>query len=511
MDIKKTIKALELYSNSSPHTNKPRMLLKLATIGGKTELKCIPEEELTVKDKLAGSCSLAKITAFLNSDDFCASIPSVKIKKKDIAVLKNATKQIEAGIEKHNKKPEFFSSKIKEPLNTISNFLTHLEATYSEKLSVVEERIIAKFNPELSPKEAHTIQAKAILKLDKSQRDDIAAINKVKKQALLEACCKKEIQWNNTLATLDVTAEELAKNIPQPDQEVKLHPDQQIPNLAKRKIQKQLHEMVNNGLVQMVDEEIDILIEATTISEVQCKKNMDNLRNRIKTYVEMCEKTVKPRYDFYEKWGSHLKAEMIHGFVDPNEALGMGACWALSLRWSIAELEKQTGTDIITMIDKMQIGTITPRDRFNQAFIKVTPHGVDSPELSVIKKKHNIKETISTKVGDNIKKEDLKNRLKSHLRSQKFAKHQGVGQLSFWWNDKAHSISISCQPNLVNPQKSVFRFGDPNIGVFDFAVPPKSKGIEATFNEYLDCLSDLLTTFHNTYFKEMICDSFIQN
>lgn len=549
MDIKSTIRALDQYAKSNPHSKNERHLLKLTIINGEGALQCIPEDEISLADRLKsllgfGDYKLRKIAAFLSSDKFCTAVKETKLEDKDIQQLKKATEALSIGIDRHNNKIWFLRWAIDKNLDRLTHILdakvssvanpiinksqtspqsqptappplTKAQAIIkqlesSKKLSLVEQQLISTLQPALAPNDAIKAQAKALQALTPQEQNDDDAISRAKQRALLDLCKLTDTYWVEALEALEAAVKEAEPLIPPPQ----TPNTSKIPELAHNQIQHALSQHVRLGMQQVLDENITALTKKET-SFFEWKADVAKLASRVQEYVGIFQEALQPRYDFYNKWGPYLQAEMIQGFKDPGETLGGGICWALSLRWCIAELEKSATVDAQDMVTEMKIGTSDARDRFNQAFLKVIQSGeaINSPELENLKKRHNIAKTHRFDWGENIQNSELGPLLKTHLTDNTFIANQGVGQLCFWWQNVAHAISICCQPDNNDPQKSVFRISDPNIGTFHIPVPPSHYQHTPTLNRYIECLTELLTTFysHTDNLKKLSCFHFEQS
>ncbi|MCE5295180.1 MAG: hypothetical protein LLF94_11290 [Chlamydiales bacterium] len=480
--VARSLKALEDYAQSLHVPNSPRMLLRLITVDGQTVLDCKPAKKgLQYYRK---NYQLKNIAAFLSSPEFCSAVYTQTIGEKDIKLLHEAALILTSKISHHNEK--VFSEHIPDNLHEITRIFTikynssspAKHGIITKRLSLVESRIASKFQPKLSEKEV----------LDKQKQT--SQIEGLTGNANAD-------QWQEALDALSSNYEIAANYIPPKHLDSK--------TLWQQKLQLRLHEMVSTGVEQMID---DYLQNFESLPRDEWKKRVDNFDYRVERYIAMCQENLQPDYDFYTKWEEFLKEEMIQGFVNPSEILGSGACWALSLRWSIQELTHKEPSNITKIAKELKIGTVSQRDRFNQAFLQATKEGVTSKQLESIKKRESVATSENFIWAEDLKNQNLKEILTKNLSSKELAAYDGVGQLCFWWSDTAHAITITCRIDPINPQNSVLHIIDPFIGLLNFPVPVDDTNASNTLTTYIECLTDLLTTFYGPDFNKITCTCF---
>lgn len=225
------------------------------------------------------------------------------------------------------------------------------------------------------------------------------------------------------------------------------------------------------------------------------------------------DKKIQAKIEFFKKWRSSHKAEMSQGFHDEGEVLGQGICWGISLRWAVEELKRTAITKDTSILEKLDVGKTFPYDRLRQALYSLTFTGWgEAKEVSKLKQRLGITKTSRVNIGmiGLNSKERIYFKLKSHFEKKSFqTKGQGVAQLSFSWEDHGHAICVVCYIDARHPEKSIFRFSDPNYGTYEFPVENDSKlAMEKSKDAMCRCLSELMTTFYSEKFDYIAASTF---
>jgi hypothetical protein len=187
-------------------------------------------------------------------------------------------------------------------------------------------------------------------------------------------------------------------------------------------------------------------------------------------------KSLLPKMDFYNEFGTHLALEFMQGSEDPNEALTEGVCWALVHR-IMGQSQQKPNEDEASLT----IG-ITPGDRVVQARYKQTKeHWKYSPKEF---DKDREKELLCSKE----KSEWIHgiDSFKDELQPSK-----GWMLLGLYFEDStAHAIGLR-----VDHTRNKLWLWDPNIGFFKFEAHETSFGENK--KRLLSCLSSLISTFYS--------------
>jgi len=213
-------------------------------------------------------------------------------------------------------------------------------------------------------------------------------------------------------------------------------------------------------------------------------------------FTEFRDETVLPRIQFFVKWQKNLTQEMKQGFFDRGETLGRGICWALSLRWIKNEMQ---GSRLI-------VGKTYGEDRKLQVAYGHVWEGRGGDRMTGLKKLQRglgIEYKWHAHSDHRVeKKEAIVESLKELGKNKRLQREfNGIGQLEIDWYKAAHAICLVYRKDPQNPNKSTFRFSEPNFGTYEFPVEGRSpEALKLAEEKLCHCLADLISTF---YTKEL--------
>lgn len=194
---------------------------------------------------------------------------------------------------------------------------------------------------------------------------------------------------------------------------------------------------------------------------------------------------VKGEIDFYSKWGTYLKKELIQGSEDDNEVLGYGVCYAICLR---LQMLGQRQSDI-SAEDFSKHVKIHPIDRFRQAFVK-TQKRFD-PELdfglpeNILKAQQFKNEDVLFQLEYDSEIKDLDQTVKTNLDRLQ----QGNGWISLRLIGAHHAILAR-----FDEARNKFWLFDPNAGFFCF----EDKAFDNAKTNCFEFLNDLIAHLYPT-------------
>jgi hypothetical protein len=235
-----------------------------------------------------------------------------------------------------------------------------------------------------------------------------------------------------------------------------------------------------------------------------------NVKNLGMTDVDMgelfkkeIEKVVTAEVKFYEKWQARLAVDAIQGLEDPNEVLQEGVCQAKCLR--VASLE-QSHPDLT--VDKIGGEKVTAADRFEQArYAKASKDLVSTAKdirklqeeslavpVDVYHKYHYqnlewvavILEPGKTPLVDEIA-EIIADLPTAGQTAEMLKKSNGVLQIGIGGKKWGHALH--CRIDL---QRKIFRFHDPNIGIFQITGLPDGQATK----ELAELWKDIIQTYY---------------
>jgi hypothetical protein len=277
---------------------------------------------------------------------------------------------------------------------------------------------------------------------------------------------------------------------------------QTLQNQAKTQIDSLIVEVENAGLHPLARNKLIADIrESSDEIVLDCLDKPTSLNDTF----AMLKEGISLQIGFYQKWKKALKSEMIQGFGDSGEALGRGVCFALSMRWAIAELKKSSLHDFQDVMHEIEMGKILPQDRHMQAWYR-TGLGDHPVEILNIVKRLGGKNYSEKVLGKNLKGvEDIKACLMKFCTGNDFLTNNGVGELSFSWKGHGHAIAICFQHNQEDPANSVYRISDPNFGSFTFSPMPPTYDRGPVEKQFFACLTGLITTMYDTEIDALRC------
>lgn len=247
---------------------------------------------------------------------------------------------------------------------------------------------------------------------------------------------------------------------------------------------------------------------------------------------EACEEDKKylaKEVDFYNKWGTFIKAEMMQGYPNLNEVLGDGVCYAVCLRlleeWQLKPDQEINGKLILNAVDRFRqaLYTIKIRSSFTNTrkvqrellrklemknctlldtvkallviikdwyYFKVD--GKATPEWL---KKSSLQKRQQLLKESDLAKTDFDRFLKSPKTMKKLEQSNGWMSISLREGEAGHEILLRLDQN----RQKAWLF-DPNVGVLCFE--NSGKTFDQARNECLQCLRDLLVDkYPNRYSK----------
>jgi len=208
-------------------------------------------------------------------------------------------------------------------------------------------------------------------------------------------------------------------------------------------------------------------------------------------------KEIKKELAFYSKWGKNIKAELIQGLEDKNEALGKGVCEGICQR--ILTLGQKNPD--ITPEELAKHIHIESKDRFNQG-VYIMSHILEKDKIpDLILKKNGFKQDENIfafyyKAEDGIKYDNLK--------TDELKKSAGWVDVGLDMEESGHAILMR-----LDPTRGRAWLFDPNVGFLCFE--EKGKTYQDAKNACFAFVKDLIELNYPTtrivYGKHLVPDT----
>lgn len=208
----------------------------------------------------------------------------------------------------------------------------------------------------------------------------------------------------------------------------------------------------------------DTDVTESTFQEFLSRNQAKLDRQVLKQACQKIEKHPQIQKDlaFYNKWGRFMQKEMIQGYLDSNEVLGEGACWALCYKLLMIA---QKNPDL-TPEEFAQHVKITPIDRFRQG-IHLVGQRQAKISMRTLPKDFLVKEGFNQdELAFSLDYDSQENGLDRQCSSISSKLNQSQGCLRFHLmmeGGASHAIAIRLDQN--REKGWVF---DPNLGFFAF-------------------------------------------
>lgn len=303
----------------------------------------------------------------------------------------------------------------------------------------------------------------------------------------------------NTAKQLEETAKEASLTLP-PSISPEIAPlaiqylNEMFQQLKSQEIRKTLSNVFS---LKIKDHFFDSNVDAISF-EKDISKHVLSKGEKAKDFLQKrCEKakqneTVIQYMNLYAKWVPYLKAEMIQGFINSNEILDKGVCYALCFRL-LEELQLKPEEEG----EKPSIQAI---DRFRQALYKLknqlnkTDKDIvrEMPKEWLDRSVFQKEQTLFDMVYDP-EELDFNKRLTSSKAVEGLKESNGWMAITMTMENGGHAVLM----RLDQDRQKAWIF-DPNMGLLCFE--GDGKGFDQARSECLECFKNMCNVFYPTMY-----------